>query len=176
MVAVVLKSLPDNAAARDGSTRLMSRIDRHLPLGGPFDDLHSEAGLMETVLLGSRREVDPVRDILLDRPGIQNLDEVPHLADVTEWFALARFHGRNSGTWDAKGLSLAAQWFDYYDKATELEEWVPKIEMLREQADQLHLVMNTNNRDQAIANARALGDILQESTKRRTEPRMERLI
>ena len=36
--------------------------------------------------------------------------------------------------WEAKGLTSAAQRFDYYYKQGELEEWVPKIQMMAQNA------------------------------------------
>ena len=41
-----------------------------------------------------------------------------------------------------------------------MEEWMPKIGMMRENVREVHLVMNTNNQDQGIVNARLLGDML----------------
>ena len=43
--------------------------------------------------------------------------------------------------------------------------WTAKILMMKENASQVHLVMNTNNQDQGIVNARLLGDILGEGLR-----------
>ena len=75
---------------------------------------------------------------------------------------MVRFHGRNRETWEAKGLSSSAHRFDYYYSPQELEEWVPKVQMMRENASEVHLVVNTNNRDQGIVNARRLGELMGE--------------
>ena len=85
---------------------------------------------------------------------------VPPLADVTGEVGLVRFHGRNSETWESGGLPSSAHRFDHYYSDAELAEWVPKIELMRENASEVHLVMNTNNRDQGIVNARRLGEML----------------
>lgn len=37
--------------------------------------------------------------------------------------------------------------------------------MMRDSVPEVHLVMNTNNRDQGIVNARLLGEILREGPK-----------
>ena len=87
---------------------------------------------------------------------------VPPVTDITGRHGMVRFHGRNKETWEAKGLTSAAQRFDYYYKQAEFEEWVPKIQMMAENADEVHLVMNTNYEDQGIVNARLLGDMLGE--------------
>ena len=41
-----------------------------------------------------------------------------------------------------------------------MEEWVPEIQMMAQNAAEVHLVMNTNNEDQGIVNARLLGDLI----------------
>ena len=41
-------------------------------------------------------------------------------------------------------------------------KWVPRIRFMQEQAGEVHLVMNTNNMDQGIANSRLIGSILGE--------------
>lgn len=87
---------------------------------------------------------------------------VPPIADVTGEYGIVRFHGRNRDTWEKKGLASASERFDYYYAREELTEWVPKIALLLENAGQVHLVMNTNNQDQGIANARLLGEVLGE--------------
>ena len=82
------------------------------------------------------------------------------MADVTGEIGMVRFHGRNRDTWEAKGLPSSAQRFDYYYSPQELEEWVPKVKMMRENASEVHLVVNTNNGDQGIVNARRLGELM----------------
>ncbi len=37
---------------------------------------------------------------------------------------------------------------------------VPKVQMARENSSEVHLVVNTNNGDQGIVNARRLGDLM----------------
>ena len=85
---------------------------------------------------------------------------VPPVADVTGEIGIVRFHGRNRDTWEAKGLKSSAQRFDYYYSHAELEECVLKVEMMRENASEVHLIVNTNNGDQGIVNARSLGRLM----------------
>lgn len=84
---------------------------------------------------------------------------VPPVADVTGEIGMVRFHGRNRATWEAKGLKSSAQRFDYCYPCAELEECMPKVKMMRGNAAEVHLVVNTNNRDQGIVNARSLGPL-----------------
>ena len=96
--------------------------------------------------------------IAVDEPqGFES--SVPPVADVTGEVGMVRFHGRNRDTWEAKGLSSSAHRFDYYYSPQELEEWVPKVQMMRENASEVHLVVNTNNGDQGIVNARLIGEL-----------------
>lgn len=92
---------------------------------------------------------------------------VPPIADVTGPYGIVRFHGRNRNTWERRALRSASERFDYYYSRDELEEWAPKIRTMRKSASEVHLVMNTNNKDQGIVNARLLGDILDEGLKPR---------
>ena len=69
---------------------------------------------------------------------------------------MVRFHGRNRDTWEAKGLASSAHRFDYYYPPSELEEWVPKVEMTRENASEVHLVVNTTEGAQAIKDSYSL--------------------
>jgi uncharacterized protein YecE (DUF72 family) len=90
---------------------------------------------------------------------------VPPVADVTGDYAIVRFHGRNAETWEEKGHTSSVQRFDYYYSAEELEEWVPKIRMMEQNAREVHLVMNTNRADQSVVNGRLLGERLGEGLR-----------
>jgi uncharacterized protein YecE (DUF72 family) len=87
---------------------------------------------------------------------------VPSLTEVTsDKLAMVRFHGRNAETW-AASTRTSAERFDWYYKDEELEDWLPRIENLAEQASEVHLMMNTNRYDQGPVNAHKLGQILRE--------------
>ena len=90
---------------------------------------------------------------------------VPPIADVTGEFAMVRFHGRNKDTWEAKGLTSASERFNYYYSPQEFEEWMPKVKLMEQNAQEVHLVMNTNKEDQGVYNARLFGDILGEGLR-----------
>ncbi|MBM3934140.1 MAG: DUF72 domain-containing protein [SAR202 cluster bacterium] len=102
--------------------------------------------------------------ICVDEPqGMKS--SVPPIADVTADIGIVRFHGRNTEMWEAKGLTASPERFDYYYSRPELEEWAPKIESMRKDAAEVHLVMNTNAQDQAIKNGRLLAEIIGEGLK-----------
>lgn len=84
---------------------------------------------------------------------------VPPVAAATTDVAVVRFHGRNARTWEAH-VPAASERFDYYYPATELDEWVPRIATLAEQAAEVQLILNTNNHDQGPVNADLLAERL----------------
>ena len=84
---------------------------------------------------------------------------VPPVAEATTNMALVRFHGRNRETWEKRGIA-ASERFDHYYSRDELGEWLGPIRRLQDRVSRVHLVMNTNNRDQGPANARLLMDLL----------------
>lgn len=84
---------------------------------------------------------------------------VPPVMAVTSDLALVRFHGRNAETWEKRGLT-PAQRFDWYYSKAELAEWVPKLERMASEAREVHALVNTNNSDQAVVNARLLLGLL----------------
>ncbi len=86
---------------------------------------------------------------------------LPPVAEATSDIAYVRFHGRNAATWE-RASETSAERFDWYYRDEELQEWVPKVRYLQEQAREVHLVFNTNNRDQGPHNAIRMGRLLGE--------------
>jgi uncharacterized protein YecE (DUF72 family) len=87
---------------------------------------------------------------------------IPPIAAVTnDDLAVVRFHGRNAENWKKPGLT-AAERFDYSYKKKELEEWLPKIRELAEQAREVQLLMNNCYGDKAVNNAAQLATLLQD--------------
>ncbi len=84
---------------------------------------------------------------------------IPPVAAATAPLAIVRFHGRNVENWKKPGLS-AAERFDYEYTLPELNEWLPKIRRLEEEADEVHLLMNNCYGDKAVRNATDLGALL----------------
>ena len=104
--------------------------------------------------------------VAVDEPQGFN-SSVPPVVDITGDVGMVRFHGRNRDTWEKKGLKSSAERFNYYYSQYEMEEWVPRISMMKQQAQEVHVVMNTNNQDQAVTNARLMGHLLGEGLKQR---------
>jgi uncharacterized protein YecE (DUF72 family) len=84
---------------------------------------------------------------------------VPPVVAVTAPVAEVRFHGRNSENWEKKGIT-AAERFRYEYSKEEIEEWVPRVKALAEQADSVHALMNNCYADYGIRSADLLNDLL----------------
>ena len=80
---------------------------------------------------------------------------LPPIAAATSALALVRFHGRNRATWERRARTSSER-FDYWYRAAELDEWTPRIAALADEAEAVHLIVNTNNHDQGPANAELL--------------------
>lgn len=84
---------------------------------------------------------------------------IPPIAANTAEIAEVRFHGRNTETWEKKGIT-AAQRFRYQYDAAEMEDWLPRIEQLQERTREIHLMMNNCYSDYGIDSARLLAGLL----------------
>ena len=84
---------------------------------------------------------------------------VPPLATTTSDITYVRFHGRNSETWEGRAQSSAER-FNWYYREEELREWASRVYSLQEQAREVYLLFNTNNKDQGPYNAIKLGRLL----------------
>ncbi len=88
---------------------------------------------------------------------------VPPLAEVTSpELSYVRFHGRRAETWEKEGVTVQERTKYIYSPA-ELQEWVPKIEHLTDEAQEVHILMNTNYEDHAVRNARQLKLLLDQA-------------
>lgn len=83
----------------------------------------------------------------------------PPIVAVTAPVASVRFRGRNAERWDDKTASTQEKlnWL-YTDE--ELSEWLPRIEQLAAEADDVYLMFNTKLEDQGVVNAARLQKLL----------------
>jgi uncharacterized protein YecE (DUF72 family) len=82
---------------------------------------------------------------------------IPPVVAATAELAVVRFHGRNADEWESGSVQRR---FRYLYKRDELEDWVPRIRSLREEAATTHVLMNNCYRDYAQVNAKQLSDLL----------------
>ena len=88
---------------------------------------------------------------------------VTPVAEVTSDIGLVRFHGRNKGTWEKKGISTAER-FNYLYTEEELKPWASEIGELAKQAREMHILFNNCHQDKAVVNARQIGFMLRSKT------------
>src|SRR5207237_10916999 len=67
--------------------------------------------------------------------------------------ATVRVHGRNYQTWYKKDARSSTERFNYLYSEKELADWVPMIEQLAAQVEEVHVLMNNNRGNYAIVNA-----------------------
>ena len=80
---------------------------------------------------------------------------VPPVSEVTCDIGLVRFHGRNTGTWEKKGIS-AVERFNYLYSEEELKPWASKIAEMASQTTETHVLFNNCHHDKAVVNARQM--------------------
>lgn len=80
---------------------------------------------------------------------------VPPIAEATADLGFVRFHGRNTETWEKRGISVVER-FNYLYGEDELREWVPKVKELASRTRQLHVLFNNCYEDKAVTNARQM--------------------
>jgi uncharacterized protein YecE (DUF72 family) len=93
----------------------------------------------------------------LDMPqGYKSL--LPATAEVTDpKLAMIRFHGRDPKAWTK---TTVQERFRYRYKPEELQEWVPRIEHLADNAERVQALMNNRYSDDAVVGARQLTALL----------------
>jgi uncharacterized protein YecE (DUF72 family) len=94
--------------------------------------------------------------VVVDAPPKSGL---PTVVAATAPLAIVRFHGRNDDNWDRKGITAAERFRYLYDRQ-ELRDWVPKVEQLAEEAEQVHVLMNNCYQDYGVRNAADVRDLL----------------
>jgi uncharacterized protein YecE (DUF72 family) len=84
---------------------------------------------------------------------------LPATAEVTDpKLAMVRFHGRDPKAWVKKTVQ---ERFRHRYKPEELQEWVPRIEHLADNAERVQALMNNCYSDDAVVGARQLTALLQ---------------
>jgi uncharacterized protein YecE (DUF72 family) len=114
----------------------------------------------------SERDQDRTLQLLRDQ-GLTfvNLDmpqgfksSLPPTAEVTDpKLALVRMHGRDPEAWTKKTVQ---ERFRYRYTPAELQEWVPRIERLANNAERVQVLMNNCYSDDAVVGARQLAALL----------------
>jgi uncharacterized protein YecE (DUF72 family) len=97
--------------------------------------------------------------VCVDEPDTE-VGGVPPVAAVTApRLAVVRMHGQNRGGW-RRGASVHER-FAYLYSAAELRRWLPVVERLSEEAEQVHVVFNNCVRNYAVINAKGFCTLLE---------------
>jgi uncharacterized protein YecE (DUF72 family) len=100
--------------------------------------------------------------VSLDTPMTRASNVVARHAAATHAVAYVRFHGRNEKTWNIKA-EKSSERFNWMYSEEELEEWVPKLGRLAEDADEVYAMFNNNRDDFAPRSAVILRGLLDEA-------------
>ncbi|MBI4188019.1 MAG: DUF72 domain-containing protein [Chloroflexi bacterium] len=84
---------------------------------------------------------------------------VPMVAEVTSSVGVVRFHGRNAANWEKKRIT-AEERFNYLYSKDELRDWLPKIQLMAEQTEKVHVIFKNKSHDFPVRNAREFTEIL----------------
>ena len=97
--------------------------------------------------------------VVVDAPPASKL---PIVVAATSGLSVVRFHGRADDTWEKRGIT-AAERFRYLYDDDELRQWVPRVERLAGDSQEVHLLMNNCYQDYGVRNAADLGRLLSEA-------------
>ena len=94
--------------------------------------------------------------VCIDAPKLKGLigSEIVCTAEV----AYIRFHGRNAAKWWKH--EQAYERYDYLYSKEEIQEWLPGIKKLSDEARRVFVAFNNHYRGQAVQNARLLRELL----------------
>jgi uncharacterized protein YecE (DUF72 family) len=111
--------------------------------------LPDHAGETMDLLRGAR-----LSHVVVDAPPTVNA--VPRVATVTAPTAVVRLHGRNAEGWlrqlRGEGPTVREK-YDYLYTEEELRALLPEVQALAEEAEQVFISFNNNNRDYPVRNA-----------------------
>lgn len=92
----------------------------------------------------------------VDEPQLKGL--MPPQALVTAPTGYIRFHGRNAAHWYEH--EDPAERYDYAYRPEELEEWLPRIRQVEEEAEDTYVFFNNHPHGHGVAGAKVLGKLL----------------
>jgi uncharacterized protein YecE (DUF72 family) len=97
--------------------------------------------------------------VCVDAPPTRATNVLPTVPASTHRLAYVRFHGRNVKTWNIKA-EKSSERFNWMYTADELAEWVPRLERLADDADEVYAMFNNNRDDFAPKSAVILRGLL----------------
>jgi len=110
--------------------------------------------------------------VIVDAPAAGHT--VPRVTTVTAPTAVFRLHGRNAHGWlrQLRGEEpTVREKYDYLYSEAELREFLPEIEGVSEEAEEVFISFNNNNRDYPVQNALMLKRLLGQPIRADLSPR-----
>ena len=110
--------------------------------------------------------------VIVDAPAAGHT--VPRVTTVTAPTAVFRLHGRNAHGWLRQLRSeepTVREKYDYLYSEAELREFLPEIEGVSEEAEEVFISFNNNNRDYPVQNALMLKRLLGQPIRADPSPR-----
>lgn len=107
----------------------------------------------------------------VDQPQFKTL--MPAIAVATGPIAYVRLHGRNAAKWWQH--EQAHERYDYSYTEAELAEWVPKLQTLKQQAQQVYVFANNCYKSQSVDTARQIKVLMGIETETKSSVQLELL-
>ena len=160
-LGAVLIDFPPWWVPNDENRAYIARAREHLPDDNVIVEFRNALWVADDATAAST--FDLLRDL---RCGFVCVDEPPGLKSsfpqavaVTAPAAAVRFRGRNAERWEDKSASTDEKLSWWYTDE-ELGEWLPRIEQLASEAEEVYLAFNTKAEDQSVVNAAKLQKLL----------------
>lgn len=99
--------------------------------------------------------------VMVDEPQGFSSSVPPIVAVTSPRLAVVRFHGRRAADWERPGVPVVDRFRYLYDHA-ELEEWVPRIAKVAEEARTTHVIMNNCYSNYGTTNALEIASMIRE--------------
>ncbi|WP_374619234.1 DUF72 domain-containing protein [Pandoraea sp.] len=113
----------------------------------------------EAATLAMLRETGAAHTIVDSPGGLDNT--VPAVwATTRDDLCVLRLHGRNAAAWNRQGVGASSGRFVYEYSASELIDISARVQRIAAQADDTHVLFNTNHEDQGMKNASAFARAL----------------
>lgn len=160
-LGAILVDFPPWFVPSDDNRRYLAHVRQHLP------DDHVIVEFRNRLWVADEAESDRTFSLLRDLGcGFVCVDEPPGLKSsfppvvaVTAPVAAVRFRGRNAQRWEEKGARTEER-LNWWYSDEELSEWLPHIQSLVAQAQEVYLAFNTKAEDQSVVNAGRLKRLL----------------
>lgn len=155
-LGALLVDFPPWFVPNDENRAFLAHVREQLP-GDPVLIEFRNALWAEDATFGLLRDLGFGFCCVDEPPGLKT--SFPPVVAVTAPAAAVRFRGRNAEHWEAKGAT-AEEKLSWWYTDDELSEWLPRIEQLAAEADDLYLAFNTKAEDQSVVNAGRLQRLL----------------